>query len=345
MRSLVAVLCSVIILFGQSSYGAKLSPTFYDSTCPKAKQIVEEVLVNALVSDPRITASLLRMHFHDCFVQGCDASVLLDNSTKFETEKDAFGNINSLRGFDVVDHIKVALEKACPQVVSCADILAIAAEQSVVLAGGPSWKVLLGRRDGLTANLSLANANIPAPFDSLDVLKTKFTNVGLNNKTDLVALSGAHTFGRAQCSKFNNRLFNFSSTGAPDPTLNETYLKTLQKLCPTGGNTSVLADLDLTTPNKFDNKYYSNLQNHEGLLQSDQFLVSTSGADTIPFVNKYRLNQTAFFKAFAVSMIKMGDLSVLTGSQGQVRLNCRKVNGASLSSWTEDNYIIKQVVS
>jgi peroxidase len=274
----------------------------------------------------------------------------LDNSTDFETEKDAFSNRNSLRGMEVVDCIKAALEKACPQVVSCADILAIAAEQSVVLAGGPSWKVLLGRRDGLTANLSLANANIPAPFDSLDVLKAKFTKVGLNNKTNLVALSGAHTFGRAQCSKFNNRLYNFSSSGSPDPTLNTTYLITLQKLCPNGGNGSVLADLDVTTPNAFDNKYYSNLKNQQGLLQSDQELISTSGADTIKIVDKYRLNQRAFFEEFARSMIQMGKLSVLTGAQGEVRLNCRKVNNIGDNSlirtttWSTENSYIKQVV-
>ncbi|KAJ4724111.1 Peroxidase [Melia azedarach] len=197
-----------------------------------------------------------------------------------DSEKQSRASNNSARGFDVVDDMKAALESACPGIVSCADILAIAAEQAVALSGGPSWAVLLGRRDGTTANRTLANQNIPSPFDTLPQLKAKFLNVGLNDNVDLVALSGAHTFGRAQCRTFSQRLFNFSNTGNPDPTLNPTLLATLQQLCPQGGNGSVITNLDPTTPNAFDKNYFSNLQLNNGLLQSDQELFSTPGADT-----------------------------------------------------------------
>lgn len=69
-----------------------------------------------------------------CFLdhQGCDASVLLDSSGSIISEKQAGPNINSLRGFEVVDHIKYILEEACPSTVSCADILALAARDAVV---------------------------------------------------------------------------------------------------------------------------------------------------------------------------------------------------------------------
>lgn len=66
-------------------------------------------------------------------LKGCDGSVLLDDTTSFAGEKTAGPNLNSLRGFDVVDAIKSELEMACPETVSCADILAIAARDSVVL--------------------------------------------------------------------------------------------------------------------------------------------------------------------------------------------------------------------
>ena len=65
--------------------------------------------------------------------QGCDASILLDNSETIESEKEAATNNNSARGFEVVDAMKIALEYECPGIVSCADILTIAAQESVNL--------------------------------------------------------------------------------------------------------------------------------------------------------------------------------------------------------------------
>lgn len=67
-------------------------------------------------------------------LQGCDGSVLLDDTPFFLGEKTAFANLNSIRGFEVVDQIKAAVDKACKRpVVSCADILAVAARDSVAI--------------------------------------------------------------------------------------------------------------------------------------------------------------------------------------------------------------------
>lgn len=60
-------------------------------------------------------------------LQGCDASVLL-NSTG--AEKQAIPNL-SLAGFDVIDDIKAKVENECRGVVSCADIVALAARDAV----------------------------------------------------------------------------------------------------------------------------------------------------------------------------------------------------------------------
>ncbi|KAJ0253763.1 hypothetical protein HA466_0113920 [Hirschfeldia incana] len=310
---------------------AQLTPTFYDTSCPSVTNIVRDTIVNELRSDPRIAASILRLHFHDCFVNGCDASILLDNTTSFRTEKDAIGNVNSARGFPVIDTMKAAVERACPRTVSCADMLTIAAQQSVTLAGGPSWRVPLGRRDSLQAFFDLSTANLPSPFLTLPALKASFRNVGLDRPSDLVALSGGHTFGKNQCQFIMQRLYNFSNTGLPDPTLNTTYLQTLRGLCPLNGNQSALVDFDLRTPTVFDNKYYVNLKELKGLIQTDQELFSSpDAADTIPLVREYADGTQKFFNAFVEAMNRMGNITPLTGTQGEIRLNCSVVNSNSL---------------
>lgn len=47
---------------------AQLSSTFYDSTCPNVSSIVHGVVQQALRGDDRAGAKLIRLHFHDCFV-------------------------------------------------------------------------------------------------------------------------------------------------------------------------------------------------------------------------------------------------------------------------------------
>jgi len=66
-------------------------------------------------------------------MQGCDASILLNNTATRLSEQQANPNNNSIRGLDVVSDIKTAVEKVCPKVVSCADIIALAAEVSTTL--------------------------------------------------------------------------------------------------------------------------------------------------------------------------------------------------------------------
>nr|AJP06326.1 MCE1 [Pinus tabuliformis] len=298
-----------------------LKPDYYAWTCPEADAIIFAGVEKAVIQEARMAASLLRLHFHDCFVNGCDASVLLDDTVTFVGEKTAVPNLNSLRGFEVIDAIKQELEFACPGTVSCADILAMAARDSVVLTGGASWEVQLGRRDSLTASKTAANNNIPAPTSNVATLNSKFQNVGLTEQ-DMVTLSGAHTIGKARCATFNSRL-----TGQPDPTLQKEFLTSLQQICFQGlaSNNNTVTSLDVETPVIFDNQYYQNLPSGEGLLNSDQVLYSTGGT-TRELVEFYMQNQEAFFENFKTSMIKMGNIQPLTGTNGEIRRNCRFVN-------------------
>lgn len=66
-------------------------------------------------------------------VKGCDGSVLLDDTVTLKGEKTASPNMNSLMGFEIIDQIKNKLESECPGIVSCADILTVAARDAVIL--------------------------------------------------------------------------------------------------------------------------------------------------------------------------------------------------------------------
>ncbi|XP_002992287.2 peroxidase P7 [Selaginella moellendorffii] len=316
--------CALLCLF--SCAAAQLTPDFYDKSCPTLIPTVRAVLQKAIAKEPRIAASLLRLHFHDCFVNGCDASLLLDDTPSFTGEKGAVPNNRSARGFRVVDRAKFAVEKSCPGVVSCADILAILARESVVLLDGPSWAVQLGRRDSTTANRSAANNEIPPPNSTLANLLSQFQAKGLNAQ-ELVALSGSHTIGLSRCVSFRDRLYNFSGSGRPDSTLQPHFWEDLRAKCPRFHGNNVVAPLDAHTPLHFDNLYYHNLHASVGLLNSDQVLYSTSGPNsTRAIVTRYRDDQGAFFADFASAMVKMGNISPLTGTSGQIRKKCRRVN-------------------
>ncbi|KAM6574061.1 hypothetical protein CsatA_022388 [Cannabis sativa] len=312
----VGLVLTIILAYETTSSSAQLSTNFYDYSCPAALPAIKKVVEAAVMKERRMGASLLRLHFHDCFVQGCDGSILLDSTDTIDSEKLANPNVNSIRGFEVIDDIKAEVDRVCGgPVVSCADILAVAARDSVAALAGPSWEVPLGRKDSTTANKDLANNDIPPPFLDLPALITNFKNQGLDER-DLVLLSGAHTLGFAQCVTFRARLYN-------EANIDPAFAEMLKKACPNTGGDSNLSPLD-PSPSEFDNRYFSQLTSYKGVLHSDQELFK--GGSTDELVSHYSRNGEAFTSDFARSMIKMGNIKPLTGSQGQIRVNCRKVN-------------------
>ncbi|XBI22737.1 hypothetical protein VPH35_063726 [Triticum aestivum] len=297
-----------------------LSFEFYRQSCPRAESIVRDFVRDAVRKDIGLAAGLLRLHFHDCFVQGCDASVLLDGSATGPGEQQAPPNL-TLRpsAFKAVNDIRDRLERECRgAVVSCSDILALAARDSVVASGGPEYRVPLGRRDSPRfATAQDVLSGLPPPSSNVPSLLDVLREIGLD-ATDLVALSGGHTVGLGHCTSFDDRLFP-----RPDPTMSPDFLGRLKRTCPSKG-TDARTVLDVRTPNVFDNKYYVNLVNREGLFVSDQDLFTN--ATTRPIVERFARSQRDFFDQFGVSMVKMGQIKVLTGDQGQVRRNCSARN-------------------
>ena len=186
--------------------------------------------------------------------------------------------------------------------------------------GGSSYDVLLGRRDATTASIDDANNDIPTPFMDLPALLANFESHGLSLH-DLVVLSGGHTLGYSRCLFFRSRLYNETDT------LDPAYAASLDERCPaaSGDDDDVLSALD-DTPTTVDTDYYQGLMQGRALLHSDQQLYQGGAGDADDLVKYYAENPSKFWEDFGAAMVKMGNLSPLTGDQGEVRENCRVVN-------------------
>ncbi|KAF3962362.1 hypothetical protein CMV_013115 [Castanea mollissima] len=301
----------------------QLVENFYRSSCPNVESIVQQAVSTKFSQTFTTIPATLRLFFHDCFVQGCDASIMIASPNN-DAEKDAPDNTSLAGdGFDTVVKAKQAVEQACPGKVSCADILAIAARDVVVLAGGPSFNVELGRRDGLISQASLVTGNLPEPTFNLNQLNTIFAKNNLS-QNDMIALSGAHTVGFSHCSRFSDRLYSFSSSSSVDPSLNSTYAQQLEAACPQNVDPSIAVDLDPVTPRTFDNVYYQNLVAGKGLLTSDQVLYTDLASQ--PTIVDFANNPGDFNGAFITAMRKLGRVGVKTGKDGEIRTDCTAFN-------------------
>ncbi|VAI41778.1 unnamed protein product [Triticum turgidum subsp. durum] len=272
--------------------------------CPELREAVHgEVPVSA--------PATLRLFFHDCATTGCDASVMIIGSTGDDKNPDGY----SLKpeGFQTILDAKAAVDSdpQCRYKVSCADIIALATRESVSQSGGPNYTVELGRYDGRKS--TDRSVRLPHPSDNLDSLNAFFSTLGLS-QTDMIALSGGHTLGAADCDFFKYR------TGGNDQSMNPSFDAQLQGTCAKQN----FAFLDDVTPIGFDNLYYRNLQNGRGLLGSDQVLYTDERSrGTVDF---YAANQGTFFSDFAIAMTKLGRVGVKTAADAEIRRDCRCPN-------------------
>ncbi|GAB2274591.1 hypothetical protein Dimus_009359 [Dionaea muscipula] len=314
----LALVLMLMTLMGQS-LGA-LQQFFYNGKCGRVnvEQVIFNVIKAEFLKDPTLVAALTRLQFHDCFVRGCDASILIDGPN---SEKTAGAN-GSVRGYEVIDAAKAAVEKLCPGLVSCADIIVIAARVVVFLAKGAWYEVETGRRDGLVSLAS--NVNLPGPTIPVPDAIQLFNSNGLS-VADMVLLLGGHTVGVTHCFFITDRLYNFQGTGSPDPTMSPGLLASLRKTCPKNspGLNAIALDQNTSSVDIVDNSFYKQIVGHRGVLQIDQELAldrSTRG------IVRFLSNASDFPARFGSSMVHLGAVGVLTGSQGQIRSSCRAVN-------------------
>nr|AHL39113.1 class III peroxidase [Populus trichocarpa] len=289
---------------------------FYRDSCPEAERIIRRVVHELYEVNSSVAPALLRLVFHDCFIEGCDASILLDAATGIDSEKDSPPNKN-LKGFDIIDKIKSEIEMVCPGVVSCADIVALAGREGVVQAGGPFYPLYTGRRDAMHSFRDVATSELPSPNADLSETLASFASRGFDLR-ETVSLLGGHSIGVIHCKFFQNRLYNFGRTNKPDPSLDTGFLNLLRSRCNDRMNMAYEGPgVD------FGTLYYRSLLQGKGILYSDQQLMA--GIDTGIWVRAYASDISLFPRDFALAMMKLSNLRVLTGSKGQVRLHCSKV--------------------
>ncbi|KAM3405064.1 hypothetical protein ACQJBY_007883 [Aegilops geniculata] len=301
---------------------AELQVGFYNATCPIAEGVVFAEMHAILHEDPTLAPSLLRMHYHDCFVQGCDGSIML-RSRRGTAERDATPN-RSMRGFDAIERIKAKLETLCPLTVSCADIIAMAARDAVYLSRGPWYGVETGRRDGNVTVAEYAENDLAPPDSNIVDVKTFFSVKSLTAK-DIVVLFGSHSIGTSHCEAFRKRLYNFTGAMDQDPSLDAGYARQLRKLCPRrGGGRARRAKVPMDPGSgfTFDLSYYRHVLATGGLFQSDGSLLHDPATKGYVERMANASSPDEYYQDFAAAMVKMGRTDVLPDSLGEVRATC-----------------------
>ncbi|GAA0145296.1 hypothetical protein Leryth_010187 [Lithospermum erythrorhizon] len=245
--------------------------------------------------------------------------------------------------------IKEEIEKECPGVVSCADIIVLSVRDSIVMSGGPFYPISTGRRDSTRAFQEKAEAEIPRPMSNVSEVLRLFSLRGFDER-ETTALLGAHNIGHIGCQFLAPRFSEFSSS--PDPSMDPSFFEELRQKCISNATSipnrlvPIRTSRHLSHSSKlrgsathsqelisgeqsfssFDGHYFRSLVAGKGILFSDQQLMSFE--KTVKIVQEYASDDTKFRLDFARAMLKLSNLGVLTGSQGQIRRNCSiPVNG------------------
>lgn len=185
--------------------------------------------------------------------------------------------------------------------------------------------------------MSKSRSLLPKVLISKNLLPLLVSELCTKNGIDLLTnklslgfddLSGGHTIGTSACARLIHRLYNYSNTNAPDPHIDQAFLHHLQTLCPEHGDSTVRVDLDTGSVNNFDTSYYENLRSGRGVLESDSKLWTHPSTQNLvqQFISVRGPDQLTFSKKFARAMVKLSQVEVKTGNEGEIRRVCNRIN-------------------
>jgi len=336
--SVAAAAAAALLLLLSAADASELKLGYYAKTCRGWENVVKDHVAKAIRANRASGAALVRLIFHDCFVRGCDASVLLDPTpANPHTEKTAPINIG-LAAFEVIDDIKAALEERCPGTVSCSDIVVFAARDasSILSNGHVHFDPPAGRLDGKVSRAADAQRDLP---DSTFTIAELIRNFRRKNFTveELVILSGAHAVGVGHCSSFRARL------SSPPSQIVPAYRNLLSGRCAAGPDPVVPNNVRDEDPRAvaaafpsflkklrrsgdfLDNSYYHNNLARIVTFNSDWQLLTEEEA--LGHVKEYAENGTLWDEDFSKALVKLSKLPMPPRSKGEIRSHCRVVNG------------------
>jgi peroxidase len=310
-----------LLSLSHSCYG-ELTPGHYKDTCKDLEKIVFGIVQREFTKNATLAPLLIRLYFHDCFSNGCDASLLLDGPS---SERKARPNL-SVGGYELIDAVKTELEQKCAGVVSCADIIALVTRDLVFLASGfkARYEIPMGRFDSFVSLSS--TVDLPGPTMSVSQTADMFDKRNLS-VDDMVLLLGGHTIGVTHCSFFKDRLYNFQNTNKPDPSMDPKLAQELRGKCPDKStfDGTVNLDQDFFSSNVVDGSFYRQIQSSRGILQIDQQIATDEKTSEI-VRGLAKGNGDEFFVRFGQAMARLGSVRVKDKNNGEIRKSCRSCN-------------------
>lgn len=278
-------------------------------------------MIDGILKEKNCGPVFVRLAWHDSGTH--DAAVTEEwpaaggaiGSIRFDPEINHGANAGLAGAVKLLEPVKEAFPD-----VSYADIFQMASARGIALAGGPAIDMKYGRVDATSPDQCSPEGNLPdaeagpegkfggpggtASTEDAAVewhLRKVFYRMGLGDE-EIVALSGAHTFGRAYADR--------SGLGA-------------EKTKFTDGSATKLADGSTTaayTPGGspwvedwlvFDNSYFTTIDDastDEELLKltSDRILFKDAGFK--PYAEKFAASQEAFFESYAKAHKALSEL-------------------------------------
>ncbi|XP_037435608.1 peroxidase 5-like [Triticum dicoccoides] len=321
--SLLVLVATVVVVFLSVQVKSAMAAGSYTTA-------MQEAVRNEMKVSRDVLPGFIRLLFHDCFVNGCDGSVLLEtsriNGTKGKTEMTSPFN-GGLRDLQVIQNIKNNLWDKYG--ITCTDAVIYAAREAVYLLSNGKIAYNVdgpGRMDGVISRSEDPEKYLPTPRFTFDQLKESFRNKGFN-ETELVALSGAHAVGIAHSSffltaiedtppEYRQAIGEETNFGTKDVVKNNVrdFNKHPSTYKPMVG---------MSAKNVLDNSFYNAVPQKMALFPSDRVLWVAAKVN----VTTYRDNAGTWYRDFGYAMEKLSKLAATSDPANiEIRKVCSKTN-------------------